>query len=136
VIERLEAELRENSSLSEILRRFDDIGLPDAWIVAGCIAQTVWNLACGRAAESSIKDIDIVYFDAAELSAATEADHERRLADYFSDLPVKLDVKRGPGPFVVRRDLRLPDCAVSLYCGRHCQLSHHCDGRWRALGGP
>jgi len=93
VIERLEAELRENSSLSEILRRFDDIGLPDAWIVAGCIAQTVWNLACGRAAESGIKDIDIVYFDDAELTAETEAGHERRLAEYFSDLPVKLDVK-------------------------------------------
>lgn len=93
MIERLEAELRENSWLSEILRRFDDIGLPDAWIVAGCIAQTVWNLACGDAAESGIKDIDIVYFDHAELSAETEVDHERRLADYFSDLPVKLDVK-------------------------------------------
>jgi hypothetical protein len=93
VIERLEDQLRQNSWLSEIHRRFEAIGLPDSWVVAGCIAQTVWNLACGRVAESGIKDIDIVYFDADDLSAVTEAGHERRLADYFSDLPAKLDVK-------------------------------------------
>jgi uncharacterized protein len=76
-----------------MLQRFDGIGLPDVWIVAGCIAQTVWNLSCGRPAGHGIKDVDVVYFDAGDLSAETEADHEWRLADYFSDLPVKLDVK-------------------------------------------
>jgi hypothetical protein len=93
VIERLEVQLRENPSLSAIIRRFDNVRLPDCWIVAGCIAQTVWNLAFGRPAGFSIKDIDIVYFDPADLSAEAEAHHERRLVDTFSDLRVKLDVK-------------------------------------------
>jgi uncharacterized protein len=93
VIERLEAQLRENSWLSQALRRFDCIGLLDAWLVAGCIAQTVWNLACGRAPEFGIKDVDIVYFDPIDVSAEAEASHEERLANYFGDLPVKLDVK-------------------------------------------
>lgn len=68
MIERLESQLRENSWLWEMLRRFDVVGLPDGWIVAGCIAQTVWNLACGRPAGSGIKDVDLVYFDPTELS--------------------------------------------------------------------
>jgi uncharacterized protein len=93
VIERLEAQLRENFWLSQILRPFDRIGLPDAWRVAGCIAQTVWNLACGHAPEFGIKDVDIVYFDPIDLSAEAEASHEKRLANYFGDLPVKLDIK-------------------------------------------
>jgi hypothetical protein len=25
-----------------------NLGLPDAWIVAGCLVQTVWNLQTGR----------------------------------------------------------------------------------------
>jgi hypothetical protein len=76
-----------------MLQRFDQIRLPDSWIVAGCIAQTVWNSACGHAAAFGIKDIDLVYFDPADLSAEAEADHEIRLRRYFRDLPPKLDVK-------------------------------------------
>lgn len=90
---RLQAQLRENLWLWEMLERFDEVGLPDAWVVAGCIAQTVWNLSCGRPAGDGIKDVDLVYFDADDLSAKTEADHEKRLSDCFRDLPVKLDVK-------------------------------------------
>jgi hypothetical protein len=89
----LEAQLRENSWLWQILQRFDEVGLPDGWIVSGCIAQTVWNLSCGRPAGFGIKDIDLLYFDPADLLADAEADHERRLADCLRDLPVKLDIK-------------------------------------------
>jgi hypothetical protein len=91
--DRLEAALRQNRSLSEILDRFDEIGLPDAWLVAGAIAQTVWNLAAGHPAQRGIKDADLVYFDAADLSADAEAAHERRIRERFAHLPYKLDVK-------------------------------------------
>lgn len=93
LIARLESQLRHNPWLWEVLQRFDEIGLPDCWLVAGCIAQTVWNLACGRPAGFGIKDADLVYFDAADLSAESEAAHERHLRARFADLPVKLDVK-------------------------------------------
>jgi len=93
MIDRLEAALQRNKWLSEILERFDEIGLPDAWLVAGAIAQTIWNLACGRSADFGVKDVDLIYFDGHDLSAGAEADHERRLRDLFRRLPVKLDVK-------------------------------------------
>jgi hypothetical protein len=89
----LEVALRRNKWLDELLKRFEEIMLPDNWLVAGCIAQTVWNLGCGQPAEYGLKDVDLIYFDEQDLSAATEASHERRLRALFRDLPIKLDVK-------------------------------------------
>jgi len=93
MIARLEAQLRHNPWLWQMLRRFDEILLPDCWLVAGCLAQTVWNLAGGRPAGFGVKDADLVYVGAADLSAAAEAEHEKRLRARFGDLPVTLDVK-------------------------------------------
>jgi len=93
VVEHLEAHLRENSWLWQLICQSGDFGLPDGWIVAGCVAQTVWNLASGRPAGARIKDVDLVYFDPSDLSAAAEAEHESRLADRFRAVPAKLDVK-------------------------------------------
>ena len=89
----LHVSLRQNQCLADILERFDEIALPDAWLVAGCIAQTIWNLACGQPAELGIKDVDLIYFDDQDLSLDAEAGHERRLRDLFGHLAIKLDVK-------------------------------------------
>ena len=91
--DQLEATLRENRSLLEILVRFHEIDLPEGWLVAGAIAQTVWNLSGGYPADRGIKDADIVYYDADDLSAETEAAHEARIRTLFAHLPTKLDVK-------------------------------------------
>ena len=78
LVQRLEAALRQNRSLWQILRRFDEITLPDAWLVAGAVAQTVWNLSLGRPAELVIKDVDLVYFDATDLSFEAEVAQAQR----------------------------------------------------------
>ena len=93
MVDRLELVLRQNRSLSEMLECFDEILLPDAWLVAGSIAQTVWNVVCGQPAESGIKDVDLVYFDPTDLSQETEAAHEQRLRNLFRHLAINLDVK-------------------------------------------
>lgn len=38
--------------------------LPDAWIVAGSLTQTVWNVQTGRPVDHGINDYDVFYFDA------------------------------------------------------------------------
>jgi uncharacterized protein len=90
---KLKVALGQNEWLAEILGRFEEIALPDSWLVAGCIAQTIWNLRFGKPAEFGLKDVDLIYFDPQDLSAETEAGHERRLRDVFRGLPIKLDVK-------------------------------------------
>ena len=93
MLDHLEIALRQNPSLSEILERFDEIVLPDAWLVAGSIAQTVWNVAFGHPAEFGVKDVDVVYFDPSDLSLEAEGAHEERLRDLFRHLPIRLDLK-------------------------------------------
>ena len=93
VLDDLEVALGQNRWLTEILERFEEIALADSWLVAGSIAQTIWNLGCGQPAEIGLKDVDLIYFDEQDLSFDAEASHERRLRDLFRRLPIKLDVK-------------------------------------------
>lgn len=76
-----------------MLERWADIGLPDGWLVAGAVTQTVWNAKSGLPPEHGIRDLDIVYFDDNDLSAEAEAAEEARIRSLFSDIPVKADVK-------------------------------------------
>ena len=91
--ETLEDILRGNPDLATLLDRFAAIALPDAWIVAGALAQTVWNHRHGLPPGYGIRDIDIIYHDPADLSEAAEAAHETRLRAEFSTLSARLDVK-------------------------------------------
>ncbi len=37
--------------------------MPDAWLVAGCLTQSVWNAQTGRPIAYGINDYDVFYFD-------------------------------------------------------------------------
>ena len=39
----LDIALRQNKLLREVLERFEEVALPDCWLVAGSIAQTIWK---------------------------------------------------------------------------------------------
>jgi hypothetical protein len=69
------------------------IALPDCWLVAGALAQTVWNDVHGLAPDHGLSDIDLVYFDECDLSETGEAEEVNRLRHLFGALPVKLDIK-------------------------------------------
>jgi hypothetical protein len=79
--------------LSDIIERWDEVALPDAWLVAGAIAQTHWNVAHRMSPGRGIKDVDVVFFDAADLSAVAEVAHEARINAAFRNLSVRFDVK-------------------------------------------
>jgi hypothetical protein len=46
-----------------IARELVALALPDAWLVAGCLTQTVWNALSGRPLHYGINDYDVFYFD-------------------------------------------------------------------------
>src|ERR1700691_1657431 len=75
----LQSLLSRNPVIAELLARFEEIALPDAWLGGGCLAQTVWNAAAGNDPCHGIRDIDLIYHDPADLSEATEHAHEQRL---------------------------------------------------------
>jgi hypothetical protein len=69
-----------NAAIADELFR---LSLPDAWIVAGCLAQTVWNGLTGRAVDHGINDYDVFYFDpdtSWEAEDAVIRELQRRLA--------------------------------------------------------
>lgn len=79
--------------LAPVLSAWDQVALPDAWLVAGALAQTVWNRLHGFPPRTGIADIDLVYHDAADLSETAEARHAQRIGALFRDLPLRFDVK-------------------------------------------
>src|ERR1700743_295001 len=46
-----------------IARELFEQAVPDAWLVSGCLVQTVWNALTGRAVGYGINDYDVFYFD-------------------------------------------------------------------------
>ncbi|NUS19147.1 MAG: nucleotidyltransferase family protein [Mesorhizobium sp.] len=46
-----------------IIDELHRLALPDAWLVSGCLVQTVWNVLTRRAVDHGIADYDVFYFD-------------------------------------------------------------------------
>ena len=69
-----------------------ELALPDAWIVSGCLVQTVWNALTGRAIDYGINDYDVFYFDE-DTSWAAEDTVIRRLHGALGDLNVKVEAR-------------------------------------------
>lgn len=55
--------LSQNAVLLEVLERTASLDLPQWYLTAGCLFQTVWNVVTGRPAQQGIKDYDLFYFD-------------------------------------------------------------------------
>lgn len=89
----LEAIVLASPLTAAVIAEWDAIGLPDAFLAAGAVAQTVWNRMFDLPPTHGIADIDIVYHDADDLSQASEARHAERIAALFGRLPVRVDVK-------------------------------------------
>ena len=91
--ERFVADILTNRHNSNILAAWDTLDLPDGWLVAGCLFQTVWNLQIHRAPEDGIKDYDIFYFDAQDLSADAETRVQERVDRILGSLGIPIEVK-------------------------------------------
>lgn len=66
--------------------------LPGWYVGAGAVAQTVWNAAHGFEPSRGIRDLDLVYFDAQDLTAEAEKRVEQDVQDALSTLEVPVDV--------------------------------------------
>ena len=76
-----------------LLDGLPELALPDAWLVGGCLFQTVWNLIGGQQPEAGIRDYDVFYFDAGDLTEASERAVGERAQARFAPLGIQLDVK-------------------------------------------
>jgi hypothetical protein len=87
----LTATLR-NPANEIIAAKLFELALPDAWIVSGCLVQTVWNILTGRAVDYGISDYDVFYFDP-DTSWAVEDALIRKLHEAFAHLNIKVEAR-------------------------------------------
>ena len=78
---------------SAILERAGQLAVPDWWLTAGALFQTVWNVQDGRLPTAGIRDYDLFYFDDNDLSWKAEDLVIARAARLFGDLEVAVEVR-------------------------------------------
>ena len=86
------ADILSNPNNAQILERWDALHLPDGWLVAGCLFQTVWNRLSDQEPCAGIKDYDIFYFDPTDLSEEAERAVQQRAEGLFSDLNITVEL--------------------------------------------
>lgn len=89
----LEAILRRNPVIPELLSRLETLDLPGWYLTAGCLVQTVWNVVTDRPVDTGIKDYDVFYFDDSDLSYDAEDAVIQRGRELFADLDVEVEIR-------------------------------------------
>ena len=89
----LEAIVRASPLLMQALEGLRYLALPDDWLVAGAVYNTVWNALTRRDPLHGINDVDIFYFDGSDLSYEAEDDVIRAAEPVFEALPVRAEIR-------------------------------------------
>jgi hypothetical protein len=71
--------IRNEDWLVRALREAGSLGLPDWYIAAGAIRNTVWNVLHGYPGAAHLKDVDVIYFDPLDGECMKEKDSEDAL---------------------------------------------------------
>lgn len=78
--------IKQNRDLMAILDYIETLNLPNFYIAAGSIFQTVWNYYDNKPLNYGIKDIDIIYYDGKNLSKEKEQELEDNIQNFFTEL--------------------------------------------------
>jgi uncharacterized protein len=92
--ERFIADILRNDHNGIILDRWGELALPDGWLVAGCLFQTVWNLQTGRPGvlRRRISRLRPVLLRQRRPSEAAERRAQARMANVLADLDIAVEV--------------------------------------------
>lgn len=77
---------------ARVLGVLQDLAIPDAWLVSGCIFQAVWNGLTGRPPGYGINDYDVFYFDP-DTSYEAEDAVIKRCAAALSSIAAEVQVR-------------------------------------------
>ncbi|MGM0292295.1 nucleotidyltransferase family protein [Enterococcus sp. AZ062] len=83
--------LKQDTALYQIIQTVSNMAIPELYVGAGCIVQSVWNRLYGMPIGYGISDVDIVYFDE-ELSEEKELDTSKEIAEAIGHSTYSLDI--------------------------------------------
>jgi hypothetical protein len=92
-IDALREILSRNTVLTDVLARATELNLPDWYLTAGCVFQTVWNVVTGRPATDGILDYDLFYFNGTDLSWEAEDTVIRTGSAAFAEIPAEVEIR-------------------------------------------
>ena len=92
-LEHLLTYIKRNTLLMTVLERLPRLDLPGWYLGAGSIAQTVWNVRHGFEPTAHIRDYDVIYHDASDLSYEGEDRVIKRAVECFDELPAPVEVR-------------------------------------------
>ena len=84
--------LKENDELMKMLDFIDSLKLPNYYIAAGAIFQTVWNYYDGKPLNTGIKDIDIIYFQPDDLSVEIDLKYYKIIDEFSKSLGYNFEI--------------------------------------------
>lgn len=85
--------LERNKSVQEILELTSELKMPNWYLGAGGIAQTVWNDRHGFNPENGIKDYDLVYYDAYDISYEAEDVFIKNGKELFKNILIPVEIR-------------------------------------------
>ena len=85
LVDRLVAIVRGASSLMQVLTTIRALNLSDWLMMSGAVYQRVLNALTGRPPDYGVRDYDLSYFDASEISYDAEDAVIRRVAEAFAE---------------------------------------------------
>jgi hypothetical protein len=126
------------ADMMRLLLSVEELDLPDCWIGAGFIRNGIWDALHGRAPNCALlNDVDVVFFDRANASPASDVAIEDRLAARSPNLPwsvknqARMHLRNGEAPYrntaaaIARWPETATAVAVRLLQGRLELLAPH-----------
>lgn len=83
--------IKQNKDLMLILDYINELNLPNYYIAAGSVFQTIWNYYDKKPLNYEIKDIDIIYYDSTNLSKEDEKLVENKIIEHFHNLNINYE---------------------------------------------
>lgn len=74
--------LKKNKELMEILDYISKLNLPNFYIAAGSVFQTIWNYYDDKDLNYGIKDIDVIYYNNDDLSVEKDLEYYNIINEY------------------------------------------------------
>jgi hypothetical protein len=82
-----------NPTLVLVLTRAASLNLPNWYLAAGALSQTIWNNVSSLPPETGIHDYDLVYYDASDLSYEAEDIVIQAGKRLFADISVEVEIR-------------------------------------------
>lgn len=74
--------LKQNKNLMVMLDYISKLNLPNFYIAAGSVFQTIWNYYDGRDLNFGIKDIDVIDYNNDDLSVEKDIEYYNLISKY------------------------------------------------------